>query len=206
LFTLVDKILKNANKNQGGFTLIELLVAIAITGMIALGLTITIFQVMSGSVGSSNKTEVVRQVQNTGYWISRDGQMAKEVLVDDDPDTPEVITLTWYLYTYHEEDATDRDGDGMRVIYTLEDRKLYRHYYYAREYGYVDPETGETSWIVREEDYELKSTTFIAENISDIYMEQSGSIYKLHVTASIEGWQPESETRIYEVKPRPNIF
>ena len=146
-------------KDQAGFSLLELLVAIAISSIIAIGLVMTIFQLYRGHAQTSGEITVIRQVQQTGYYMSRDTHMAKEVLVDTDPDTPEVLTLTWYWFLYHP-DEMDRDGEGNRVIYTLEDGRLYRDYYFADE----DPLTGE----VNEGDYTLINRTFIAEYIDDI--------------------------------------
>ena len=96
------------SKDQRGFTLIELMIAIAITALIVVGLTITIFQLFGGHAQSSGEMTVIRQVQNAGYHISRDAQMTwtgeEELIIGDDPDTTdyvEVVTLTWYWYTYH---------------------------------------------------------------------------------------------------------
>lgn len=77
------------HKGQGGFTLVELLVAIAISGLITSGLTLTIFQVFSGNARNSSEMTVVRQVQNAGHFISRDVLMAQVV-------TPaEAVTVSW---------------------------------------------------------------------------------------------------------------
>ena len=184
-------------KDQNGFSLVELLAAIAISGIIIIGLVIGIFQLFTGHARASGDMTVVRQVQQAGYYISRDTQMAGEVSVDDlGPD--EVVILTWYWYLYHEDDP-DRDGEGNRVIYTLEEDRLYRNYYFALE----DELTGE----VNEDDYELKSRTFIAEYIEDINCTYDDVTLTLTVTASVEGIAGEQvETRTYEAKPRPNVF
>jgi len=81
--------LRFINKNQRGFTVIELLVAIAISGLITSGLTLTIFQVFGGNARNSSEMIVIRQVQNAGHWISRDTLMAQVV-------TPaEAVTVSW---------------------------------------------------------------------------------------------------------------
>jgi len=193
------KRISNIRKEQKGFTLIELLVAMAISGLIVAGITMTIFQIYRGHAQTSGEMTVIRQVQQTGYYISRDTHMSRYVLVDTDPDTLEVVTLTWYWYLYHLE--PDRDGDGNKVIYTLEDGRLYRNYYFAPE----DLATGE----VNEDDYELKSRTFIAEYIDDIspFWDDYNKILTITVTASVDGIAGEqTETRTYEAKTRPNVF
>jgi prepilin-type N-terminal cleavage/methylation domain-containing protein len=79
--------------NEKGVTLIELLVAIAILGAIVSVISMTISTVIKTSPLSNNWAIALRQVQNAGYWISRDVQMSKEVTVDQDPATPEFLTL-----------------------------------------------------------------------------------------------------------------
>ena len=187
-------------KDQNGFSLVELLAAIAISGIIIIGLVIGIFQLFTGHARASGEMTVVRQVQQAGYYISRDTQMARDVLVGDDPGTAEVevVTLTWYWFLYHE-DEPDRDGEGNRAIYTLENDKLYRNYYFAPE----DLVTGE----VKEDDYALISRTIIAEYIDDIIVTWNGSELQVNVTASIENIAGiQEESRIYEAKPRPNVL
>ena len=111
------------NKNQRGFTLIELLVAIAITGLITGGLTTTIFQVFDINARSNDHMTAVREVQNAGYWISRDTQMAQSMEITGVSGFP--LTLTWNEYG---------GGDVHEVVYTLlVDNKLQREHYTNRD-------------------------------------------------------------------------
>lgn len=187
--------LGNINKDQRGFTLIELIIAFAITGLIVGGLAMTVIQLFEGHAQSSGEMTAIRQVQNTGYHISRDTQQAHEVSFDNDPDTPEVITLTWYQY-YWDESTPDRRGEGYRAVYILEDGRIERAYYEAPD------QEGETP----DEAFELQYTTFIAEYISVISITTSGDDYEVTVTAYIGGFNPQSETRTYKVRPRPETF
>ena len=167
------------HKNQRGFTLIGLLVAIAITGLITGGLTTTIFQVFTVNALTSNHMTAVRQVQNAGYWISHDAQMAQSVDTNDDMVPPEeVLTLAW--------DLTEYGGTEHQVIYTLVGNELKRAHYTNSS---------------------LDATTIVAQYIDSIEVVPrpfAGGKLTLTVTASLSGWQPASETRIYEVVPRPD--
>ena len=189
----VLKRLSFLDKNQSGFTLVELMIAVAISSLITLGFLVTILQLFHGSLSSSGEMTVIRQVQNAGYWISRDIQMAQEVELGVSSGFP--LTLTRYQYSWDPE-KPDRRGDGYRVIYTLVDGKLKRVYYFALEdvYGNVTFDS--------EPDY----TTFIAEYISDISCQFFGNEIAVMVTASVGGWRPQSATRTYEAEPRPNIY
>ena len=68
---------------EGGFITIEILVAIVIMSAIALGATMTIFQVIGVTAQSNSQMTALRQVQNAGFWISRDAQMADNVTTDN---------------------------------------------------------------------------------------------------------------------------
>ncbi|MBM3143277.1 MAG: prepilin-type N-terminal cleavage/methylation domain-containing protein [Chloroflexi bacterium] len=78
---------------EKGFTLIELLVGIAIAVFVVGAASMTVITMMRLSPQSNNWAIALRQVQNTGYWISRDVQMSQgNIDIDPDPDT--FLTLT----------------------------------------------------------------------------------------------------------------
>jgi prepilin-type N-terminal cleavage/methylation domain-containing protein len=62
---------------EKGFTLIELLVALAIAAFVTAAASMTIITMMRLSPKTNDWTYTLRQVQNTGYWISQDITMAK---------------------------------------------------------------------------------------------------------------------------------
>ncbi len=68
------------NKSQKGITMLELLMAFAVTGIITGGITATLYQMVIGSARTSNHMTAVKQVQNAGYWVSRDAQAAQGVV------------------------------------------------------------------------------------------------------------------------------
>jgi len=69
----------NLKGKQRGFTLVEVLVAIAILGAISGALSTAIVAIVKTSDVSKDWAVVLRQVQNAGYWISRDVLMAQDV-------------------------------------------------------------------------------------------------------------------------------
>lgn len=189
------------NKNQSGFTLIELIVAIAITSIITLGIMMTIFQVMSGNVRNSGEMNVVSQVQNTGYWISSDIQMADEIYLDtDDPDTEDGIDV---LVVYRTEFTTWSDEEVLsvkhRVTYNLTDDNRLMRYQWSTD---AAEHTG--GYPAINEFPNQESVTLIARDITVCDYNQGTNT--LTVTASVGGWQPQTETRTYETMPRPAII
>ena len=165
-------------RDQRGFTLIELLVAMAIIALIGGAATTTTFQVLASTKRSNDHMTAIRQVQNAGYWISNDVQMAQGVDTDDVPETPELefITLTWTNWV---------DGEVHEVIYAFHDmadglKKLKR-----------------THWT----DGVEGGQTLVAEYIDSAasFFEQEDGIWKLTIQASPG---TATETREYEVTPR----
>ena len=163
------------NKNQRGFTLAELIVALAITGLITGGITMSIFQVFDINTRSNNHMTAVRQVQNAGYWISHDAQMARDV-APDPGDTGFPLVLTW----------TEWGGTVNEVTYTLVDSELKRSHS-------VDGEPSET---------------VVAQYIDSVSCQLDpldNRKLTFTITATVSGgWKEASETRVYEVIPRPD--
>jgi prepilin-type N-terminal cleavage/methylation domain-containing protein len=143
------------HKSQTGFTLIELMLAIAISGIITGGITATIFQVFNGSARTNNHMTAVRQVQNAGYWVSHDAQMAQDIVTGDDPDdTGFPLTLTWRYWD---------SSDVHTVVYSLTvDNKLQRDHYtnkatnptpdataiIAQFIQFIDPDLTKVEWAI----------------------------------------------------------
>ena len=62
--------------------------------MIALGAMMTTFQVIKVTAQSDSHMTVLQQVQNAGFWISRDTQMADNVTTDNLSGT-NFLVLSW---------------------------------------------------------------------------------------------------------------
>jgi prepilin-type N-terminal cleavage/methylation domain-containing protein len=168
------------HKNQRGFTLVEMLIAIAVTALIVGGIAMAIFQTVTVNARNSSHMTTVRQVQNAGHWISQDTQMAQEVDPAADPDGFP-LTLTWTEWA----DSTENT-----VIYSITaDDELKRTH--TRTPG------GTTEMIV---------ARFINTDPALTKCELSGDVLTVTVTATVSDFTGEtSETRVYEINPRPNI-
>ncbi|MFQ6122708.1 MAG: type II secretion system protein J [Dehalococcoidales bacterium] len=109
--------MKQAEK---GFTIIELAVAITIIAFVGSAAAVATFQVFKGTERNNDYMITVRQVQNAGYWISRDTQMAQSVTTDN-LTLPDLLVLRWtewddagdpiyHSVTYFFEDLSDGIG------------------------------------------------------------------------------------------------
>ena len=79
---------------EKGLTLVELLVALSIAAFVTAAASMTIITMMRLTPMTNNWAIALRQVQDAGYWISRDVMMSQTILVDSDPGTPTFLTLT----------------------------------------------------------------------------------------------------------------
>ena len=171
------------NRKQRGFTLIELMLAIAISGIITGGITTTIFQVVIGSARTNNHMTAVRHVQEAGYFVSRDVQMAQIVQLTPAPDPDGFpLTLTW----------TDWGSSEVhQVTYTLEDIPDSDLTNLQRSYSHGATETSIIAQFIdpTEKDGEPQTKCDFTD----------GKL-TFTVTATVGG---QSETRVYEIVPRP---
>jgi prepilin-type N-terminal cleavage/methylation domain-containing protein len=62
---------------EKGFTLIELVVSIAIAGFVVAAASMAVITMWRMSPQSSNWAIALRQVQDAGYWVSRDVEMSQ---------------------------------------------------------------------------------------------------------------------------------
>jgi len=175
----------SGKKDQRGFTIVELLVYLAIFSLLSGVVTFAVIQMLKVNASSNNRITAIRQVQNAGYWVSKDAQQAQVVLYDDPntEDIDELLVLSWAEW----ENATKNV-----VVYNLADGELVRSHYQGGEYY---------------QDGTLVDETIVARLISSAgFEEDAGSeMVNMIVTATVGGFQQVSETRVYEIIPRAGL-
>ncbi|MDO8568255.1 MAG: prepilin-type N-terminal cleavage/methylation domain-containing protein, partial [Dehalococcoidales bacterium] len=86
-------------RNENGFTLLELAIAVSMSAMIALTATIFTFHALRTSARTDDHLTAIANVQNAGYWISRDAEMADSVITDN-LTSPTFLILKWTDWGY----------------------------------------------------------------------------------------------------------
>ena len=128
--------------SENGFTIIEVIVALAITGIIVPVMAMSTATLLSNNQGAVDHNIVLQQVQNVGYWISRDVQTAKTVTLTEPGGFPLTLLIP--------DDANE--GNDYSVEYLFNGSKLKRRVY--------DSSHTLTAEINVAEYIELSNTTF----------------------------------------------
>ena len=179
---MMRNVLSRLHKSEKGFTLFELLIAMAIGMLISGGITATIFQVVNTNARSTNHMIAVRETQNIGYWISRDAQMAQNPYDDILQTPPGFLSFRW----------TEWNGKKLEVTYSFSGTTLVR------------------SEVQTIEDIEQPASSLtLAEHFdagaSSCSFDTSTNMLTMTVTATVGSpSQQVSETREYQIKPRPS--
>jgi len=175
--------LRLIHRNQKGLTLVGLIMAISVTGIISVGITTTIFQMFDHSGRSTARMTAVKQLESASLYINRDSQMAQTVEpADPDPDGFP-LTLTWIDWDNNNE---------YQVVFTLIDDKLKREHYTNRA---TNPTPDATSSVARYID---------PDECSCSWDDTTGKLTFTLTTAVGYGSKESSETRTWEVVPRPS--
>ncbi|MBM4433055.1 MAG: type II secretion system protein [Chloroflexi bacterium] len=178
-------------KGERGFTLIELLLVIALIASLGIAASATTVQILAVTNQNKNHVNAIRQVQNAGYWITKDALISELVTVDTNPQTAEFLVFTWTQWGY------DEDSVYHTVTYRFEGL------------------SGGTSGIGKLKRTHTSSaganeTTLIADNIfynaSDPANSTNASYQPLKLTLQVvtsDGGA--TETRAYKIWLRPNF-
>jgi prepilin-type N-terminal cleavage/methylation domain-containing protein len=174
-------------RGDKGFTFIELIIALSIMALAGGAAALATFQVFKGTELSNTRMKVVHQVQNAGYWISRDAQKAQSVTTGN-LTPPDFLLISWtdwdnpddpiyHTATYFFEDLTDGIGKLKRSHWSSaganEQTLIAEHLYYDPD----DPEkTCKTSY----------QTPMLTVQLTAVHKD-------------------DRETREYKIKHRPNL-
>ena len=100
--------MRNKPLNQKGFGLVELVIAITIATLVVAAAVAIWFQLTSVSARNSDYMTAYGQVQNAGYWFSRD---AVQITQEPTFESGKLVTLDWVEW----------DGSEHQVVYILDD-------------------------------------------------------------------------------------
>jgi prepilin-type N-terminal cleavage/methylation domain-containing protein len=104
----------NENKKQKGYSLIEVILGIALAGILTSGITTFTVQTITENARSNNRMQATMQVENAGYWVSRDVQMSSNLTLGGAAGFP--LQLEW----------KDTDGSNYQVTLTLAGNQIKR--------------------------------------------------------------------------------
>ena len=174
-------------KRQRGYTLVETMVSICITAIASVIVAMAVYQVVNGTRDNNDHIDTVHQVQNAGYWISHDAQMAVSVNTSANLTFPNFLQFGWTEWD------SEGNSDYNRVQYSFVDG-VDNLYSLKRSYtssGGTDEESIVANNIFYDpgEEYSSNST-------------YTGSVILVNLTAMYNSFR---ETREFMVKRRPGI-
>ena len=164
--------------SQKGFTLIEVLVALVITAFIVVFLGQAISQVIVINKQNTSLITAQRQVQQAGFYLSRDGQQARTVSLGNNPTgTGFPVIYSWI----------DLDGSTHQVTYSLSAGGVLSR--------------SETINGGAATHFNVATNINTASAIT-LFSLVSPGVYNLKVTSTITGKITASETREYKILQR----
>jgi prepilin-type N-terminal cleavage/methylation domain-containing protein len=174
---VISQKLKSLKKSQAGFTLIEIIAAVAITGIISLGASISTGQVLNQTSRNNDYTTASRNTLNALHWISHDVSMAQTINGAEGFPLTEDLALSWIGW----------DNTEYSANYTLDNGILRRVY---SEGGQVN-----TTFIAEYINSDAALTSCISDN---------GTL-TVTITCSVgEGDKIINVTKVREIASRPN--
>lgn len=176
--------------NERGYSLIELLIGITITVLASGAAGGAIFQILKNTERNSDHMTVVRQVQNAGYWISHDAQMALSVTTTDNLTLPDFLALSWTTWN-----GTSGNPVYHSTNYTFENLTNGTG---TLKRNYQNSDGADQTMLVAQYIYYESSDTANTSNVS-----YQSPVLTLKITSVFEGMM---ETREYRIKRRTNLF
>lgn len=181
----------NYIRREDGFTIIDTIFSVAISVIIMSGLFAGIYQLMNGRDIAQDKINSIQQVQNSGYWISRDTLMAQTLVIGDDAGTPEYEEMTINWVGANRNDGQYDYSDSHQIRYILDTNTLLRN-------EHITTEKYDSDGILISTD-ESEKTLFISENITDITSVSANGTVALVITSAVGESQNQKK---YEITPR----
>ena len=173
---------------EKGYTLIELLIAITIMVLASGAAGATIFQIFRGMEGNNDHMTAVHQVQNAGYYISRDAQMAQSVTTDG-LTLPDFLVLNW----------TEWDEDGDPIYHSAT--------YFLEELTDGIGKLKRSHWSSAGANEQTLVAEYIYYDPSDVDSTSKVSYQEPVLTAQLTALYEETlETREYRIKHRVQTF
>ncbi|MBL7126139.1 MAG: prepilin-type N-terminal cleavage/methylation domain-containing protein [Dehalococcoidales bacterium] len=162
------------SKRQKGFTMLELVIGSAIMAVVVGAIAASLITLFLNYGQAAGQSSALPQVQNAGFWISRDVQTSRNVTATD----PNGFPLSLRIPV-----DTDENNDT-RADYVFYGQKLKRELYDSSDN--LIAETFIADYM------DVDNCTFSTVNITLGY-------YRLTVRATREG---EGVTRIYDISQR----
>jgi prepilin-type N-terminal cleavage/methylation domain-containing protein len=103
------------SKRQNGYGLIEIIAGLALVGILTTGIATFAVQTMTEGARTDNRMQALMQVENTGFWVSRDVQMAENLTLGENAGFP--LQLFW----------EDIDQNEYQVTYNITDGQIKRN-------------------------------------------------------------------------------
>ena len=107
-------------RSETGFSMIGILVAVAITGVISVGITTGIVHMVNIGRTNGNYTLATKSIQNAVYWFRVDAKMAQMIELDSG-DSGLPVTLGWVEWDSSEHSVSYAvDGDRLTRSYSVD--------------------------------------------------------------------------------------
>jgi prepilin-type N-terminal cleavage/methylation domain-containing protein len=113
--------MKKLRKGEKGLTLLELIIAIAITSLITGGIATIVYQIYTGSTRSANHMVAVREVQDTGYWLSEYAYSAQNATITGTSGFPLILQWVNFDPSGKHKIVFNLDSSGLRGSYYVND-------------------------------------------------------------------------------------